>query len=65
MSAGAFWTPVSSISFDGVIIMEPYDANRHVIGLALEYPSPQAFRGEDPRANPKILEALAVRGKLE
>jgi len=63
--AGAFWTPASSLSFDGVVIMQPFEANKHTIRITLAYPTPEAFSGTDPRSNPKVLQALELAGKLK
>ena len=63
--AGALWTPLSSLSFDGVIILQPFNENNTKIGLALGYPSPIVFTGEDPRADPRIIKALDYAGKLK
>ena len=63
--AGAFWTPLSSLIFDGVIIMEPFETDKRVIRISLGYPTPEAFRGVDPRADPRIMQALDRAGKLE
>jgi hypothetical protein len=63
--AGAFWTPASSISFDGVVICEPYDRERRVITIGLGYPSPEAFKGTDPRSDPRVLQSLEAAGKLK
>ncbi len=62
--AGAFLTPVSSISFDGVVICQPFDPDNHVIRIGLGYPSPEAFEGKDPRSEQRILQSLEVAGKL-
>lgn len=62
--AGAFWTPASSISFDGVVILQPFNPDERVITIGLGYPSPEAFAGEDPRSAPRILESLEVAGIL-
>lgn len=62
---GAFWTPVSSISFDGVtiwkpmLLLEPY-----VITLELGYPSSSFYSGGDPRNNQDIINSLDKDGKL-
>jgi len=63
--AGAFWTPVSSISFDGVIICQPFDLDERVIRIVLGYPSPEAFTGKDPRSDPRVLQSLEAVGKLK
>jgi hypothetical protein len=62
--AGAFWTPVSSISFDGVVIGQPFDVDKHVIKIGLGYPSSEAFSGQDPRSDQRILQSLEAAGKL-
>jgi hypothetical protein len=61
---GAFWTPASSISFDGVVICEPHDFERRVIRIALGYPCAEAFTGKDPRSDPRVLQSLEAAGKL-
>jgi hypothetical protein len=62
---GAFWTPISSISFDGVTIWQPYSSqDPSVITLELGYPSSSFYGGEDPRDNPEILRSLEQDGKL-
>jgi len=62
---GAFWTPLSSLSFDGVTIMKPLGSQEEkVIKLGLGYPGPSFYRGEDPRNNPEVIEALERDGKL-
>lgn len=62
--AGGFWTPASSLSFDGVIILQPSDPDRHVIRIALGYPTPEAFTGKDPRSDRRVLQSLESAGKL-
>ena len=63
---GAFWTPISSISFDGIAIWADYVAEmQNVIYLTLGYPDPICFKGDDPRPNPLILESLEKAGKLK
>lgn len=62
---GAFWTPVSSISFDGITIWKPLGSqDTRTIKLELGYPSPAFYGGEDPRHNPEVLESLRQSGKL-
>jgi hypothetical protein len=62
---GAFWTPISSISFDGVTIWKPYSSQGPaVIALQLGYPSSSFYGGEDPRNSPEILKSLEQAGKL-
>lgn len=63
--SGAFWTPISSLSFDGVTIWKPYyNQEQKIIALELGYPSPSFYSGEDPRINRKVLESLERDGKL-
>jgi hypothetical protein len=62
---GAFWTPISSISFDGVIIWKPLGSQKpKVITIGLGYPASSSFEGEDPRNNPAVLHSLEQAGKL-
>jgi hypothetical protein len=62
---GAFWTPASSLIFEGVIIMEPFASDSRTVMLSLGYPSPKAFAGTDPRSDARILESLEKSGKLK
>ncbi len=62
--AGAFWTPVSSISFDGVVICQPFERDERVIRIGLGYPCPEAFTGQDPRSDERILQSMEAAGKL-
>ena len=61
---GAFWTPASSLIFDGVIIMDPFAEDSTTIRLDLGYPSPEMVSGADPRSDTRIMEALEAAGKL-
>jgi len=61
---GAFWTPISSISFDGVTILKPLPSDRYLIQLQLGYPSPEFFTGTDPRPDPGIVQSLERANKL-
>jgi hypothetical protein len=63
---GAFWTPISSISFGGVTIVKPPGPQEdHTVRLELGYPSPTFFQDEDPRANPEVMQSLRQAGKLK
>ena len=63
--AGAFWTPVSSISYDGVTIWKPYGKDGpSIVALELGYPSADFYGGADPRNDPRIASALRRAGKL-
>jgi len=63
--AGAFWTPLSSLSYDGVIILQPMDTTKTTIQIALGYPVPNVFTGKDPRADPRIIKSLEQDKKLK
>ena len=62
---GAFWTPISSISFDGVTIWKPLSSQGpKVVKLELGYPSSSFYGGEDPRNSAEVMESLEQAGKL-
>ena len=62
---GAFWTPISSILFDGVAICKPLSSQySKVIKLELGYPSSSFYGGEDPRNNSAVMESLERSDKL-
>jgi hypothetical protein len=62
---GAFWTPISSLSFDGVTIWQPLGSQEpKVITIELGYPSSSFYGGEDPRNNAEVMESLEKAGKL-
>jgi hypothetical protein len=62
---GAFWTPISSQSFDGVTIMKPLIFTEPgFINFELGYPAPSFYSGGDPRNNTEILNSLEQDGKL-
>ena len=62
---GAFWTPISSQSFDGVTIWKPYSSSApYIVTLELGYPSSSFYGGEDPRNKPEIIRAFEKAGKL-
>ncbi len=61
----AFWTPISSISFDGVTIWKPLSSQElKVVTLELGYPSSSFYGGEDPRNNAEVMKSLEQAGKL-
>jgi hypothetical protein len=62
---GAFWTPISSISFDGVTIWKPLNSQEvKVITFELGYPSPSFYGGEDPRNKTELINSLDEAGKI-
>ncbi len=63
--AGAFWAPVSSLSFDGVVILQPLDPAGQTLYIDLGYPSTSNFTGDDPRNNPRLHQALEDAGLLK
>ena len=63
---GAFWTPISSQSFQGVTISMPFKSQtNNMIKLELGYPGPSFYKGEDPRSEKRIKDALEKAGKLK
>jgi len=65
---GAFWSLLSSQSFDGITIMRPFNTNTeggYFINITRGYPSEGFYQGEDPRSSQSIKEALEKAGKLE
>ena len=63
---GAFWTLVSSRTFNGVTIMlKPPMYGENIIRIELGYPAPEFFSGSDPRNNLAIKQALEKAGKLQ
>ena len=63
--AGAFWVGYSSLSFDGVVIDTLFASKEHpVLKIQLDYPGSDFFQGDDPRSDPRILQALEEAGKL-
>ncbi|QRN82977.1 hypothetical protein JR338_11260 [Chloroflexota bacterium] len=64
--AGAFWTMLSSQSFDGVVIMDPvFLTESNTIQITLGYPGSGFFTGTDPRADARLMDALEGAGVLK
>jgi hypothetical protein len=64
---GAFWTPISSISYDGVVIMQPLPSiEGNTIMISLGYPASSFLNPNltDPRGDARVVEALRAAGKL-
>ena len=61
---GAFWAPYSTLSFDGVVLMQPLDPAGQTLYFNLGYPREENFTGEDPRSDPRILQALEEAGVI-
>jgi hypothetical protein len=63
---GAFWAGYSSQSFTGVTIMVPtLGLAENTIEISLGYPSTSFYKGEDPRGETRIKDALQKAGKLK
>ncbi len=62
---GAFWSPVSSLSHDGVVIMQPFSTEEQKIQIQLGYAIPVVDIDSDPRTDPRIMKALDTAGKLK
>jgi hypothetical protein len=62
---GAFWTPLSSLSFDGVTVWQPLGTSGSTtIQIRLGYPWATSDVADDPRNDPAVLAALDEAGKL-
>lgn len=61
---GAFWSPYSSLSFDGVVILQPLDPAGQTLYFTLGYPKEDNFTGEDPRSDPRLQQVLEEAGIL-
>jgi len=62
---GAFWTPISSLAFEGITIWKPLISHESkIIKLELGYPSSSFYGGEDPRDNEEVMKSLEQAGKL-
>lgn len=62
---GAFWTPISSMSFEGVVIMLPFTSTEdNIVRISLGYPGESFYKGNDPRNDKSVIEALEKAGKL-
>ena len=60
---GAFWTFISSASFDGPVIVLP--AISDTVHIEIGYPGRIDGGSEDPRDDPEVMDALAAAGKLQ
>ncbi len=56
--AGAFWSQASSLTFDGVVIWQPFDPAGAPLFITLGYPTQDFFTGEDPRYDERLKQAL-------
>ena len=63
--AGAFWTLASSLSFSGVVIMDPAFSENRSLTFTLGYPTEEYFNGDDPRDDSRIWEVLEKLGLVQ
>lgn len=63
--SGAFYTYASSLSYDGVTIMQPINDESNTISITYGYPSPDFTDKPDPRSDPRIIERLGEINKLK
>jgi hypothetical protein len=61
---GAFWSPISSVSFNGITIAQPLNDQTDIVTIQLGYPAQSLFTGVDPRNNTAIIDSLSQTGKL-
>lgn len=64
---GQFYSMVSSMSYDGVVIMDALvrlDNDNNAIRIDYGYPSPDFATGEDPRNIPEVIGFLEQSGLL-
>ena len=59
LGAGAFWTPLSSASFDGLTILQPFSPEERSVHFSNSYPN-----GQSQIDDLKVLKALERAGKL-
>jgi uncharacterized lipoprotein NlpE involved in copper resistance len=62
--AGGFWSPLSTLSFDGVVILQPFDPAGQTLYIQLGFPDESVFTGADPRDNPRLQQALQDAGLI-
>lgn len=61
---GAFWTPVSSISSNGIVILQPLTADQTSLMIQSGYPGSNIVQSPDERFDPRIESAFKNIGKL-
>jgi hypothetical protein len=63
---GAIWTPISSLSFNGITIQQPLSPQHPpMIAFSRGYPDIRFNSGQDPVNSPFILQVLQKAGKLD
>ena len=58
---GAFYSPASSLSYEGVVIGQPFGDPPNTVVIGLSYPGPGDSPVYDPRNDPRILQWLENR----
>jgi hypothetical protein len=61
---GALWTSYSSVPYGGIVIDVYPASSGQPLPIRLGYPSPEWFKGEDLRSDPRIYRSLEEAGKL-
>lgn len=62
---GAFWVSISSYSYSWiVIVVDTLEIQDKTIKIEKGYPSPEFFKGTDPRNNPEVFNHFQKIGKL-
>jgi hypothetical protein len=61
---GALWTSYSSVPYGGIVIDVYPASSGQPLPIRLGYPSPEWFKGEDLRSDPRIRQSLEEAGKL-
>lgn len=61
---GSFWVPISSIPYSGIVIVIDALTQGNTIRIETGYPSPEFFKGVDPRNNPEVFNYFQEIGKL-
>ena len=56
--AGVFMSLVSSLIYDGVVILQPFDPAIQPLFFKLGYPTEEFFTGEDPRGSTILRQSL-------
>jgi len=59
--AGCLWTPVSSLSYDGVTLLLPITGEQGRLPIELGYPGSDFFGWDDPRDDAGLIAALSDR----
>lgn len=61
--AGSFWTSVSSLNYSGIVV-DVLKIRDDTIKIEKGYPSPEFFKGVDPRNSSEVFDYFQKIGKL-